>query len=988
MEPIAVVNLREREVVSYPLVLIEGVVTTLASLPLAANECQLEARVEGAKKSTFWPVAVHSGRFKVFVLLPEPGKHVVTLKLGSYCERAFPLAYVPVVTGYVVRFYYQKSADAGKHDGFDAPPGVDNSDAAAMNRIRFNALVMQMATAEFFRDAGLPRRTFALEFGPDGLPVVHLLRTTFSNAEARSINDQKLIRLVHQDIENQGYDEHPEFQYKHAVILGCSAFNAKTQKAEGHTALGGERVGVFGSCGIHAWPSQLTELTACCLNNGKIDKTRLMDDSCFRGTFWANYATGLGAFLHELGHTFGLGHATSGIMSRGFDDMNRLLCVYVADPRSGSLPLLQSKHDGRVILNHSQLMEVTSRKGAHWNMGSALLLVHCPWISTVAKQTSHLPIISWDQSVRGPVGQGTYDGDQKPFSVFDVNRNAPNDLGAVLIDVNHYLDSIQAFSRAEIASWDEHKLNSTGHKHLIVLLPDEYLTRIDVRAGSWIDGIQFHTNLRTTRWFGGFGGSLKLLKPADGSRIHGFFGSEGDHHVGTFGVYCSPIPSDLQESTPSWAAYSYLSSCSSQPSAKAGLALSDGAQEEFYIDNTPIGAIVIKCDKYVERFRVLSYDDCQLHAAQKNESTYGDKEHVFDLLHGEKLTKVEVKSGHWVDAIRLETNLRKSPWFGGTGGTTVTPLVCPPRHHISGFHGSHGTSFLGSLGILYREDKVSQDASPTSPPPQHYEVHELGVTSDVFSMMGNAASVHVLESQPPIGILLAVQGNVISSIQSFVSEQSFDELVNHQLATIDDNTQLHCIPFEAGEQLLQIDASFLHPVYAPYPECGIIEGVCFHTNKRCSAWYGTYHDSNLRFFMAPRGFAVYSVIGSHTYSSITDIVGHVGPLHADYPPSSFIADGRVLTDSKSYDIRTESTSNAGIESIFLLKKNGGDHLNVHAWTWKHTQHPCPHTWFVPQKVLEHHVDDQGATRKERLLQEYLVGAVDAEGGFNQSGGPP
>ena len=55
----------------------------------------------------------------------------------------------------------------------------------------------------------------------------------------------------------------------------------------------------------------------------------------FRGTYWANYATGIGAALHELGHTFDLSHTESGIMSRGFDN------IHLAFVLPGSSPVEQ-----------------------------------------------------------------------------------------------------------------------------------------------------------------------------------------------------------------------------------------------------------------------------------------------------------------------------------------------------------------------------------------------------------------------------------------------------------------------------------------------------------------------------------------------------------------------------------------------------------------------------------------------------------------------
>ena len=55
----------------------------------------------------------------------------------------------------------------------------------------------------------------------------------------------------------------------------------------------------------------------------------------YRGTYWANYATGLGASIHELGHCFDLAHTPKGIMGRGFDDMNSVFTMWRKPPPSG-----------------------------------------------------------------------------------------------------------------------------------------------------------------------------------------------------------------------------------------------------------------------------------------------------------------------------------------------------------------------------------------------------------------------------------------------------------------------------------------------------------------------------------------------------------------------------------------------------------------------------------------------------------------------------
>ncbi|TYZ60559.1 hypothetical protein PybrP1_006516 [[Pythium] brassicae (nom. inval.)] len=1024
---IEVTNLREGDALPHPLVLLEGVATALSP---AGDPLVLEARVDAARRCA-WPVAARTGRFKALVLLPAPGVYVLTLQLRNsgasdghvvYCERAFTVAYAPPPTSRVVRFYYQSSSDGA---GFDAPPGVDTSDDAAVARIRLNALLMQTATAEMLHVAGLPRRTFAMELAADGLPRVRVLRSSFSNATARAVSDQELIRLVHGDIDAQGLDAHAELEFKHAVILGCSSYNPVTQRAEGHTALGGDKVGVFGSCGLHTWPRHLGEVTAAWLDNRKVDPRVLMDDSCYRGTHWANYATGLGAFLHELGHTFGLGHAASGIMGRGFDDMNRLFSVYEIDPHGGQ-PGFHAPHagDGHVRVNLAAVREVEGPAGAHWNSSSARLLQHCPWISGVSRPSKRVPSVSWVHDVCGPVGQGEYDGQQIPFESGAARGGDAQDLGAVRVDFGSFLNRIQTFTRAEVASWDASKWRASGGTHLFVLAVGEYVTHVDVRAMAFIDGVQIHTNRRSSRWFGGFGGAMEVLKPAHGCKIHGFFGTLGDSFVGTLGARCSPIgPADLRGVPTMYAAYGHTRPAfvPFRSPTLAGLALSDGAQYEFTTPPSPtpfLHAIAVTCDSFVESVRVLSRDDHAAAVREQDARTFEPHEHVFELMAGERLVRVEARSGHWVDCVRFSTNIRVSPWFGGAGGTDTTVLEAPAGYHVCGLFGTRGDNYVGSLGALFCEDhapvpladqytsSLSIEQQTHHAPPERFSVmYAPAVPPPSLSDAGASASS---SGGPALGILVATLRNCVAYVQSFDSAQAYDELLTRMYSTSHFDLVM-CFPLTRAEPLVQVDVSFRHvPVSAAPdgPSIAVVDGVCFHTSTRCSSWLGAFNGDALRFFMAPEGSAVCGLASVFTNATLTDIVGWHSP-DASVALPAFVPDGRVRVESfRGFDVRLEARSEFGLESAHLLKKNGGDHLNCHAWDWTqfHPTAPAPRRWFLPQRMLLDKIpperdDERGdgdrdgggarpATASELLFSEYIVGALDCGGGFGKAAGPP
>ncbi|CAH0555179.1 unnamed protein product [Brassicogethes aeneus] len=96
---------------------------------------------------------------------------------------------------------------------------------------------------------------------------------------------------------------------------------------KGYVALGGGGLALFGTASLFTWPDHFEQLIDKFSDKTPIDRTRFLDDSCYRGTYGFCFSTTLGSVLHELFHTFDLGHTEYGIMNRGFDDIYKFFTV-------------------------------------------------------------------------------------------------------------------------------------------------------------------------------------------------------------------------------------------------------------------------------------------------------------------------------------------------------------------------------------------------------------------------------------------------------------------------------------------------------------------------------------------------------------------------------------------------------------------------------------------------------------------------------------
>ncbi|MBE0536687.1 MAG: hypothetical protein IH624_13555 [Phycisphaerae bacterium] len=308
-QEIRIENLVDGETVDYQLLLIRGSV--------AANGGD-QVVVSLGSARTSWPI-VHK-RFKALVML-QRGRNDIQLSVDGGPIRWLNVTYQPRRAGPFVRMVYVIAADS---DGsFQAPPGESCDMACAQERIALAGLMLQTATAELMYEAGYGRKTFRLlrDVVGDVETVIH--RSDLSMSEAHQMTGLQIWRKLYHQLNQHGDVG------RTMAIMQMTRYDAGADKAYAHTALGGGSLALFGSGGLHAWPQTVADIPGCFTDQRHMSDYGLLDDSAFRKTFWANFATGLGACLHELGHAFGLNHSGDKecIMERGFDRINRLFML-------------------------------------------------------------------------------------------------------------------------------------------------------------------------------------------------------------------------------------------------------------------------------------------------------------------------------------------------------------------------------------------------------------------------------------------------------------------------------------------------------------------------------------------------------------------------------------------------------------------------------------------------------------------------------------
>ncbi|CAN5467228.1 metallopeptidase [soil metagenome] len=316
----AVTNHEDGSTVRYPVVLLRGTTDP--------GTATLELRNTATDNDPADSYSlVHDGRFKSLVKL-APGENTIGLRTGpGGPATTLHLTYQPPTNPHYVRLIWM--TDRSGDTTYATPADDIPQDYAA--RLRTAALLMQTFTAERFHDLGYPRQTFSLETDKSGDPIIHTLKAPESADHYYNMeNDQAWWGSVHRWLDEQ----QPDPMAKNLVLAAFTRKDSETGRMRAHTALGGGRLGLFGSGSVFSWPASIAEAATVFMDGTMVDPARVHDDSAGRGTIWGLASTTIGATLHEMGHTFDLPHCKDSlcIMTRGFDRFNRVFTF--ADPPS------------------------------------------------------------------------------------------------------------------------------------------------------------------------------------------------------------------------------------------------------------------------------------------------------------------------------------------------------------------------------------------------------------------------------------------------------------------------------------------------------------------------------------------------------------------------------------------------------------------------------------------------------------------------------
>jgi hypothetical protein len=405
------------------------------------------------------------------------------------------------------------------------PPNLDT----AIRKLRLAGYLWQAYTGSQMAANGLGHRTFQLNesWQPDTLSsvdqssrntaTVRVLKSKYTIAEIRdpqiaqqnknSNNRSSLVNIALEAIR-------PEFpgERNHIAVMFLDS-HFKNGLITGHTAQGTGSdtaqysFAIFGSHTLFSWPTCSEKVIPCFMDERSVD-TRYCGIDGEGNKYWIACSVGIGAMMHEVGHSFGCPHQRNGVMMRDFIHLNRSFSLIEPPGLPGlngeecswhRLDLLRFRAHSCYALpsdevpeeGHIQVFGVD--EGILIESASGVLVVEVylegdafpkSWIEYVEDPPSEV-ILSEDELRSRAGGEGK----------IKINAIA---LNGTSITINDISDIMQAEEVPEFGNvWKSVKLGGQAGSPSAILLPDDPLVSIRVYSGFSLNGIEFITDRRS-----------------------------------------------------------------------------------------------------------------------------------------------------------------------------------------------------------------------------------------------------------------------------------------------------------------------------------------------------------------------------------------------------------------------------------------------------------------------------------------------------------
>lgn len=317
-QQVVVDNFTDGERITYP-------------VPLFRGHCDsnvVEVTVSNKTTGVSLKCPAYKGRFKGWTRL-KLGVNEITISAAG-ATGTIKLKYERPKTDYLYQAYYlvDSTGDRKYLSNLENDPQEEDPDLW-LKKYRTSLELLQSYTADSMVRNGFKRKTFSFYLDKDGEIDVQIVTSKYTRAEINEwrrlngdFNEDKLyeefLRTVGKGNEGKGC--------RHITGL-CNTQMIRDGRLSGNTALGGQLLGQFGANGLYGWPSSLSDVVQAFTNNTPI--TSPNNDSIGRNVQWGHISTTLGAYQHELGHSFGLPHIEGpGIMARAGDHINRIFTFF------------------------------------------------------------------------------------------------------------------------------------------------------------------------------------------------------------------------------------------------------------------------------------------------------------------------------------------------------------------------------------------------------------------------------------------------------------------------------------------------------------------------------------------------------------------------------------------------------------------------------------------------------------------------------------